>query len=433
MARRLIRNYRRLATTGLRRDALAVLEAGLRAIDTKAAVERVCRRTGSKLSVDGRVWNLNDYDHVYVIAIGKAAADAGLALEKLLGDRIADGIALDVKKVRLKRIKSVAGSHPLPSVENMRATGEIMAILKHVDSRDLGIAVVSGGGSALLCWPFELKRQELVRITETMMKKGASIQEINTVRKHLSEIQGGQFARLAHPATVIGLVFSDVPGDGLEVVASGPTVMDPTTVADAREIIEKYDLMRACRLPSCELRETPKDPVYFERVTNVLVISNGAALSAMEAEARRRGYAVRVHSRALRGEARAVGAELAGLPVPGEMVLAAGETTVVVKGSGRGGRNQEVALGALDGIPDDGLALSCASDGIDNTPAAGAVADAVTRRAAARKRLDPAKALAENDSYAFFKAAGQHIITGVTGANVSDLMLAARSKKPEKP
>lgn len=432
MPRHLVRNHRSLAATGLRRDALAVLEAGLRAIDTKEAISRLCRLKGSKLFVGDKSWNLKSYDHVYVIAIGKAAADAGLALEKLLGDRITDGIALDVKRVPLRRMKSVAGSHPLPSVENMRATGEIMALLKHVDSRDLVIAVVSGGGSALLCWPFELKRQELVRITETMMKKGAAIQEINTVRKHLSEIQGGQFARLAYPATVIGLVFSDVPGDGLEVVASGPTVMDTTTTADARAIIERYDLLRACRLPNCELRETPKDPVYFERVANVLVMSNGAALDAMEAEARRRGYAVRVHSRALSGEARKVGAELAGLPRSGEIVLAAGETTVIVKGSGKGGRNQEAALGALSRVPDDGLVLSCASDGIDNTPAAGAIADAVTRRTAAQKRLDPAKALARNDSYAFFKAAGQHIITGVTGANVSDLMLSVRAKSLRK-
>ncbi len=410
----------------MRRDALSVVEAGLRAIDTGAAVRSQVKRVGARLSVGKHRWNLDDFDHVYVVGIGKAAADACLALERILGARITDGIALDVKTAPLKRMKSVKGTHPFPSMANMRATGEIMGLLKHVDSHDLVLTVVSGGGSALLCWPYELKCDQLTLLTKVLMKKGATIQELNTVRKHLSEIQGGQFARLAYPATVVGLLFSDVPGDDLEVIASGPTVMDRTTVKDARAVMARYDLLRVCRLPSCELVETPKDPVYFRKVTNVMIASNALALRAMEREGKRRGYRVRVYSDAVTGEAREVGRMLAGLPKPGEIVIAGGETTVTVRGNGKGGRNQELALGAMDANPDS-LVISCASDGVDNSSVAGAIADEITRKRARKAKLNLENALAKNNSFPFFQKTHGHLLTGVTGANVSDLMLAMKN------
>jgi glycerate-2-kinase len=412
----------------LRRDALAVLKTGLSAIDTQAAVRRICQLDGSVLKIGTHRYRLDKFDHVYVIGFGKASLEAAKALEQILGSRISDGIVLDVKRAPLKRIKSVAGTHPFPSMANMRATGEIMAMLKHVDSRDLVIAVVSGGGSALLCWPYQLKCDDITLLTKILMAKGASISETNIVRKHLSEIQGGQFARLAHPATVVGLIFSDVPGDDLGTVASGPTVLDRSTIDDARAVMSKYDLLRACKLPNCELRETPKDPVYFKKVKNVLAMGNKVAIEAMRQEAKRLGYRARVHSTTLVGEARDVGRRLAALPKPGEMVLAAGETTVTVRGKGKGGRNQELALGALLAVGDDGLVLSCASDGVDNSPVAGAIADAGIRIKAKKLRLDPVKFLAANNSLEFFRKTDGHIRTGVTGANVSDLMIAARSK-----
>lgn len=406
-----------------RRDALSVVEAGLRAIDTRTAITTQVKRRGSVLTVGSHRWNLKDFSRVYVVAIGKAAADACLALERVLGARITDGIALDVKTAPLKRIKSLKGSHPFPSVENMRATGEIIGLLKQVESRDLVITVISGGGSALLCWPYELKCSQLSLLTQMLMRKGATIQEMNTVRKHLSEVQGGQFARLAYPATVIGLIFSDVPGDDLNVIASGPTVMDLTTVHDAKRIMDRFDLSRACRMPDCRLIETPKDPVYFRNVTNIVLMSNRIAVSAMEREAKRLGYRTRVYSTALTGEAREVGRLLAGLPKKGEIVLAAGETTVTVRGKGKGGRNQEVALGALM-AGGGNVVLSCASDGVDNSPAAGAIADDLTRDAARRLTIAPEKYLAQNDSFPFFKKTHAQILTGSLDMNVSDLMLA---------
>ncbi|MBI4138925.1 DUF4147 domain-containing protein [Candidatus Uhrbacteria bacterium] len=425
----MIKNTRTLATTKLRRDALRVLDAGLRAIDTRSVVAANVKRVGNRFTISGKTFDLRAFDHIYVIGIGKAAADAGQELERILGDRITTGVILDVKTVRLKRLKSLAGTHPFPSLENMRATGEIIGILKHVEEHDLVIAVISGGGSALLCWPYELKCNQLVLLTKMLMRNGATIQEINTVRKHLSEIQGGQFAKMVYPATVVGLLFSDVPGDDPGMIASGPTVMDLTTKKDAARIMAKYDLARACRLPNCELLETPKDPKYFQRVTNHIIVSNVQALDAMSREAKRLGYSVRKYSQSLSGEAREVGRLLAGIPQPGEMVIAGGETTVTVKGKGKGGRNQEVALSALASISDDGLVASLASDGVDNSPAAGAFVDARIRERAKRLRLNPAAFLNRNDSYAFFKRAGGHILTGVTGANVSDLFLAARSRR----
>lgn len=411
-----------------RRDALAVLEAGLRAVATRAAVRSAVRREGRTLSVRGRKFDLGRFGRTFVIGIGKAALEAGAELERVLGSYLTDGIVLDVSMRPLKRLTSVAGSHPLPSDANVRATGSIMGLLKSLRPDDLLVTVVSGGGSALLCWPHKLTCDQVGALTAALMRAGADIRETNTVRKHTSEVLGGQLAALAAPATVLGLIFSDVPGDDISMVASGPTVLDETTVEDARKVMGRYDLLKACKLPHCELRETPKDPALFQRVTNVLVLGNRTALEAMEEEGKRRGYVVRVHGTALGGEAREVGARLAGLPQEGEMVIAGGETTVNVRGSGRGGRNQELALGALVHVPDDGLVLSCASDGIDNGPAAGAIADLRVRESARKKKLDPTAFLADNDAYSFFKKAGGHVVTGVTGSNVSDLMIALRRK-----
>jgi len=429
MSTHAIKNFDALATTKIRRDCLATIEAGLKAIDTRTAIRKSVRRDGRSLRVGDRKFDLAKYRNVYFVGIGKAAADSAALIERILGARLTDGIVLDVKAAKTRRIKSVVGTHPFPSGANTRATGEIIGLLKQVESGDLVITVVSGGGSALLCMPYGMKCGEIVTITKTMMRQGASIGEMNVVRKHLSEIQGGQFARLAYPATVLGIIFSDVVGDDLATVGSGPTVMDLSTVADAKRIMDKYDLRKACKLPDCELRETPKDPIYFRDVTNVLVMSNAVALAAMEKEASKRGYAVRVYSRTLEGEAREVGRLLAGLPKPGEMVLAAGETTVTVKGKGTGGRNQEVALGALLALEDGVTVVSCASDGIDNSSAAGALADKAVLERSKRLKLDPKTYLKNNDSHGFFGSTGGRIETGMTGANVSDLMLAARPKK----
>jgi glycerate 2-kinase len=427
-AKHLLKNYTAIATTGLRRDACSVLEAGLRAIETQNAVQQIVSLKQDILLIGKKTYRLKSFRRVFVIGIGKASLEAAKALEKILGDKITDGIILDVKKGTLKHMKSIVGTHPFPSYENIRATGEIVGLLKAVDSQDLVITIVSGGGSALLCWPYQLECYDITAITKVLMQKGATIQEMNTVRKHISEIQGGQFVRLAFPATVVGLIFSDVPGDDLSMVASGPTFLDTTTAKDAKRILEKYQVLTVCKLPQCHLIETPKDPYLFERVSNFCVVSNAIATTAMMKEAKRLGYKPVLYSNNLQGEAREKGKMFVELVKPGEVLIAGGETTVQIRGSGIGGRNQEFALGALSSLHEDSLVLSCASDGIDHSSVAGAFVDDLVKQKAKTLGLKPESYLAKNDSFAFFQKTRSYLETGVTGMNVSDLMLTIRAR-----
>ncbi len=426
MSGHLIANFSFLAATELRKHAFSIIEAGIKGVETKKALNRITRLDKDVLHVNGKKYHLKKYDEIFVIGIGKAALEAGRVLDSLLGSRITGGIILDVKKGRLKNIESIAGTHPFPSLSNMQATGKIMGILKHIKANDLLIAVVSGGGSALLSWPYAMKHEDMRYVIGSLMKKGARIKEINTVRKHLSEIQGGQFAKMAYPADIVGLIFSDVPGDDLSTVASGPIVLDPTTVQDARKVLKKYGLDK--KMAEDVFRETPKDPKFFTKVYNVLVVSNTLAAEAMKEKALSLGYKAKIFSTVIEGEARKVGKKLARLPQKGEAVIAVGETTVKVRGKGKGGRNQELVLGGLPFVPEDGILVSCASDGIDNTMAAGALADACLRDIAKRKKMEVEKYLSNNDSFHFFEKTGGQIMTGVTGVNVSDLMLSMRQR-----
>lgn len=427
-SKHILKNYTSIATTKLRRDALAIVEAGLHAIETQHAVNLIVSLKKDVLKIGEKTYKLKSYKRIFVVGIGKASLETALALEKILGDRITDGIVLDVKKGKLKHMKSIAGTHPFPSYENIRATGEIVGLLKAVDSQDLVIAIISGGGSALLCWPYQLECNDVTAITRALMQKGATIREINTVRKHISEIQGGQFVRLAYPATIAGLIFSDVPGDDLSMVASGPTFLDTTTAKDAKRILEKYHVMTVCKLSQCHLIETPKDPLLFERVSNICVVSNSIATAAMMKEAKRLGYKPVLYSNDLQGEAREKGRMFAELVKPGEVLIAGGETTVQIRGSGSGGRNQEFALGALSSIGERTLVLSCASDGIDHSSVAGAFVDGLVKQKSKILRLKPEAYLAKNNSFEFFQKTKTFLETGVTGMNVSDVMLAIREK-----
>ena len=424
----LIKNFSTLATTKLRRDALTIVEAGLQAIETQHAVGQSVSLKKNVLKIGDHTFALKSYRRIFVIGIGKASLEAAKALEKILGDRITDGIVLDVKKGKLKRMKSIAGTHPFPSYENIRATGEIVGLLKAVDSQDLVIAIISGGGSALLCWPYQLECNDVTSITKVLMEKGATIKEMNTVRKHTSEIQGGQFARLAYPATIAGLIFSDVPGDELSMVASGPTFLDTTTVKEAKRILQKYEVLTHCKMPNCDLIETPKDPMLFEHVTNTCVVSNSIATEAMRVKAGKLGYKPVVFSNDLQGDASEKGKLFAELVKPGEVLIAGGETTVQAHGNGVGGRNQEFALAALGSIDDDTLVLSCGTDGIDHSPVAGALVDVLVKQKTKTLRLKPEAFLEKNNSYAFFQKTKTFLNTGMTGMNVSDVMLAMKKK-----
>jgi glycerate-2-kinase len=256
------------------------------------------------------------------------------------------------------------------------------------------------------------------------MKAGADINELNTARKHLSNVQGGQLAKIAYPARIIGFVFSDVIGNDISTIASGPLSKDTTTAEDAVRVLEKYDIMKVCKLPDCQVVETPKEDKYFENVNLFLAVDNNKALEAMKTEAQKIGYDAIIETSILLGEAREVGEMLAKKNISArQALLFGGETTVTVSGEGKGGRNEELALGALPYVGEHMLVLSAASDGHDNTDAAGAIADLYSVEKASKLGLNYKTFLAENNSYEFWKKVDSQIITGPTGANVSDLMI----------
>ncbi len=423
-----IKNTEALARTSLRAAALRIAEAGYAAVDTPSLVAQRVLREGNILTVCGTRFTLGA-GRLILVGAGKCSADAASALEPILGDRLAAGAVIDTRTLPLKKIVSYEGTHPLPSEQNMLATSKVLRLVSGLREEDTVIAVISGGGSTLLCLPAGGRdcAQEIA-LVEALFRKGATIEELNTVRKHTSLVRGGFLAKAAHPARVIGLIFSDVPGDDLAYVASGPTVKDATTVEDARGILAKYDLDTFHPLEET-LIETPKEDEYFARVTNIVMVSNVIALEAMRDEASRRGFEAQIITNTLAGEAREIGMAIVKMlhaAPPHAAFLYGGEPTVHITGGGEGGRAEEVSLAGLAEVREDELLLPFASDGRDNTDFAGGICDIMTKRHAEEKKLDVAKFLAENDSYRFFAMAGDYLETGPTGSNVSDLIIAMK-------
>jgi glycerate 2-kinase len=430
-----------------------MVQAAIRSAEPGAAVRSHVRRSGDILEVDGRRYDLAEYRGVVVIGAGKAAGPMAEAIEGILEDRIVGGV-ICVKygyTGQTTRIDVEQAGHPIPDERAVRATERMIALLQSAGQSDLIICLISGGGSALMVSPAPgITLADKRRLTNALLRSGATINEMNVVRKHLSQIKGGGLARLATPATVISLILSDVLGDPLDVIASGPTVPDSSTFADAWEIIERYDLTGdlplsiATRLRDGlegKVSETPKSgDVLFARTQNVVVASNQRAVRAAVEQARRDGLSALLLSTYVEGEAREVARVFTAIareivdsnnPVPRPCaIVAGGETTVTVKGQGRGGRNQEFALAAaihLAGV--DGVTIMAfATDGIDgSTNAAGALADGSTVARAASLGIDPRHALADNDSFSFFQRLGDLIVTGPTNTNVDDLYVIIAS------
>jgi hydroxypyruvate reductase len=410
-----------------------IAEAALEAIDTGAAIRRAVALDGDTLGVGGAAISLAATGRLRLVAVGKCATAASAALADLLGPKLSDGIVLDVAeaaRVSLGDVQVLHGTHPMPSAANVEGTRAILRFLEGGRPDDVVLCVVSGGGSTLLCLPPPGGSVEGERgVLEALFRAGATIQEINTVRKHSSLARGGNLARAAAPARLIGLIFSDVPGAPPEFVASGPTFLDRRTVVDAQQVLARYGVSQGRAPERLALIETPKDPAVFARVTNLVLVSNQLALDAMASAARREGLRPVERTATLSGEAREVAKQVAGdlrAAPPGTALLYGGETTVTVRGAGRGGRNLELALAALGALADDELVLTLATDGRDNGDLAGAIADAVTRRAAERAGADPAAYLTANDSYGFFARVSHALETGPTGANVADLIVALK-------
>lgn len=433
----------------LRAKALEIFQAALKAVDPAEAIRRHVHLEGEVLWAGQVPFPLSEVRRIYVVGAGKASASMAAALEGILEDRISAGL-VSVKYghvADIKRVKLVEAGHPIPDGAGLEAARAILDLVREARKDDLVIALISGGGSALLPFPVEgVSLEEKQKLTRLLLSCGATIREINAVRKHLSRIKGGQLARTAFPAKTLALILSDIVGDPLDAIASGPTVPDPTTFVEAWAIIEKYGLYGKApasilghlrRGLQGWLSETPKpDDPAFQRVVNLIVGSNIQALLAAKAEAEALGFHALILSSSIEGEAKevakvhgAIAREVrrTGNPFPPPAcLLSGGETTVTVKGRGVGGRNQEFVLAAaieIEGLPST-IIFSAGTDGSDGpTDAAGAVASGETIPRARALGLDPFRYLEENDSYRFFQQLGDLIITGPTNTNVMDLRL----------
>ncbi len=426
----------------------AIFRAGLKAVDPEAAIRRHVQLAGDQLIVGDKAYPFSAFERIIVTGFGKGTAPMAKALEEILGDRLTEGW-ITVKYghgLPLEKIRVMEAGHPIPDPAGLKATKFILDQLGGCTDKDLILCAFSGGGSALSPAPrAPIELREKQETTQLLLDCGATIFEINAVRKHLSLCKGGQLARIAYPATLVSLFLSDVVGDPLDVIASGPTVPDPSTFSDCIRIVDRYGLRE--KMPPAVLKllcdgalglvaDTPKaGDAVFRKSQNLIVGSNRAALLAAEEKARALGYNTLILSSFVQGEARqiarivvAIGKEIlaSGHPVAAPAcILAGGETTVTIRGSGKGGRNQELALAAaleMDGWPQ--MALLCAgTDGTDGpTDAAGAFAHGDTCPDALLKGINPEKFLMANDAYHFFNQLDDLFITGPTRTNVMDVI-----------
>ncbi len=442
----------------LRRDALRIFRASLAAADPAKAAARAVTLSGNALKVGSKTYRLDQFDRIVVLGAGKASAAMAKALERILGSRVSAGL-INTKYghlEKLKRIELNECGHPVPDQAGIDGAARIAALASACGPRDLVFWVISGGASALMPLPASgIPLEEKQTTTRLLLACGATIHEINAVRKHISGIKGGQLARLAAPATVVSLMLSDVIGDSLDVIGSGPTAPDPSTFASAWAVIEKYGIAGKIPAPVAarmragirgEIEDTPKSgDACFRKTQNLIVGSNRLAVDAAALRARELGYRPVVLSTFIEGETKDVAAmhaaiareaAVSGRPAkPPVCLISGGETTVTIRGEGLGGRNQEFALAAalsLDGLPGV-VAFSGGTDGTDGpTDAAGAIADGLTVQRARILGLNPADALAANDSYHFFEALGDLVKTGPTGTNVMDVRLMLVGVKTEE-
>lgn len=447
-------NNQILETTPWGQQIIAVLEAALQAVDPAKVVAETLHLEDDHLIVGEKTYDLNQFRRVLLVGAGKAGAPMASAVADVLGDRVDAGTVVvkqgyasgsETSAGLKQRIHILEAGHPLPDIRGVEATQDILKLVQGAGQADLVICLISGGGSALLTAPVQgVTLDELQTLTDQLLASGATINEINTLRKHLDRVKGGKLARIAAPAALVTLVLSDVVGDPLDVIASGPTVPDSTTFEDAWQVLKRYELlektpegiMRALQAGrQGNLSENPRPGTYFFHNTQtVIVASNQQAAEAAASKARHAGFNTMLLTTFLQGEARQAGRTLAAVArqidahaQPLERpacVVVGGETTVVLQGDGLGGRNLELALGAvreLADLPQVAL-VSLASDGGDGpTDSAGALVTGETLQHALARGLVPEDFLARNDSYHFFDPLDNLLRPGPTQTNVNDL------------
>ncbi|MCF6154391.1 MAG: glycerate kinase [Candidatus Brocadia sp.] len=432
----------------LRAHTREIFYAGLRAVEPSTCMRRHIHLDGSSLRIGEVTYRLNTYKDIYVVGFGKASGFMAVTLEELLGERIKAGI-VNIRygyHAPCKIIKINMAGHPVPDEAGIKGTIEIVHLLRNAEENDLVICLISGGGSALFELPCDgISLGEVQEITELLLKSGAGINEVNTIRKHISQVKGGRLAKMCK-AEIASLILSDVVNNQPDTIASGPTLPDYSTFLDCEKIFMKYELFQ--KIPVSirmhiqkgldgKIKETPKfTDKIFDKVYNVIIGNNRMALEASYNKAMELGYHTVVLTSYLNGEARevarvygAIAKEIYQTGNPAERpacIIAGGETTVTVKGDGKGGRNQEFVLSAameINGL-ENTVIFSAGTDGIDgNTDAAGAIADGFTVARAKSIAMNPEAYLGNNDSYSFFKGLNDQIVTGPTKTNVMDIML----------
>ncbi|MBI5378677.1 MAG: glycerate kinase [Nitrospirae bacterium] len=437
----------------LHETARNLYQVALQAVDPEKRTRSLLQREGTVLRIGGDTYDLRSVRRLLLIGAGKAGVKMAHGAEATLGDRLTQGMVIvpsppPAHRGGSPRLAFYPGGHPLPAEEGVVAARRMLELTRSAGEADLLLCLFSGGGSALLTLPVEgITLEEKRQVTRLLLEAGARIEELNAVRKHLSQVKGGQLGRAAFPARAIALILSDVVGDRPDVIASGPCYPDPTTYGEALEVIQRYPLRD--RIPPAvlqhleaglrgEIPETPKpgDPV-LEQIPHQLIGNNALALEAAGREAAALGFTPCIVDRALQGEAREAGRAIAGVirqvregkgaVKPPAALLWGGETTVTVRGDGKGGRCQELALAAAEGLAglDGCVLLAAGTDGVDGpTDAAGAFVNGASLTRALAQGLDPETYLAQNNAYVFFDRLGDLLLAGPTGTNVMDLVIA---------
>ncbi len=444
----LFKNYNQIIENGntpilkqIRRDILDVFSSAIASVDPYFSVKKVIQ--DNKIFTGPKVLNISDFDNVYLVGFGKASVGMSQAICDSI--KIKKGVIITnnkKSKVQDDNVLTYVGTHPIPNQKNIDATEKIISLIKKTKKNDLLIVLISGGGSSLLCKP-RIPLKDIQLTTDLLLKYSLKINEINTIRIHLSFVKGGQLASYAN-CKVISLIVSDVIGDPIGFIASGPTYPDSTSFMDCKKIFEKYSIYN--KLPS-SVRKTISDGIkkkifdnpkkessIFNKVNNFIVANNSIACNVAKEKAENLGYKTVILTTKLEGEARDVGKNLVNkaknyyLKSEKIMFISSGETTVAVKGNGIGGRNQEMILNTINELKNTDIVFaSIGTDGIDgNSNAAGAIADSFSFKKALDKNLKFGKFLEDNNSYEFFRKINDLLFTGFTGTNVMDLQIIVK-------
>ncbi len=444
----LFKNFEKLVKNGAtpvirkrREDVLRLLTAAIDAVNPYMLVKSVIN--DNKIFLKDTIFDLSRYDNIFVIGFGKASIKMSQAICDCID--VAGGIVITNKEnvqVNHNKVETILGSHPIANMNCVRGTDKILNLVKNCKKDDLLIALISGGGSSLLCKP-KITLKAYQQTCDLLLKSGANINEINIVRKHLSDVKGGQLAKAAN-CQIISLIVSDIVGDPVESIASGPTHPDSSTYSDAYNVLDKYKLTNKIPAEALNiikdgingvLQDTPKkEDTSFEKVSNSIIGTNSIACEAARLKAEKLGYFPRILTTSLTGEAKDMGNYIINSSKIFEdnckynVIIVGGETTVKVEGSGVGGRNQELLLGVIKRLNGkEAVFSSFATDGIDgNSDAAGAIVDGHSYAKALEKNLNLEKFLLQNNSYNFFKKLDDLLFTGDTGTNVMDLQIIIR-------